>query len=136
VHILGYVVGNPQSLPFDHWIHQSPNVVIVSVYYRLGSLGFLSIPEFSDSTYGDFNVGFQDQIEALKWVQRHISAFGGDASQVTLNGQSAGGASVELHMVARESEQLFSQVIAQSVWRTPLPTPEQQRVECFFLLII
>ncbi|KAF9235703.1 Alpha/Beta hydrolase protein [Melanogaster broomeanus] len=126
IHGGGYVWGNPGTLPFDRWIHQSPNVVIVSVYYRLGTFGFLATPEFTDPTYGDFNVGFKDQIEALKWVKQHIRAFGGDPNRVTINGQSAGGTSVELHMLAQEEERLFHRAMAQSVYRTPLPTPEQQ----------
>ncbi|KAI9056446.1 alpha/beta-hydrolase [Trametes sanguinea] len=127
IHGGGYVYGNPANWPFDHWIHQSPNVVIVSAYYRLDSFGFLAAPELADSTVGDLNAGFQDQIQALKWVQQHIRAFGGDPSKVTINGESAGGSSVELHLVAHEGQKLFSQAIAQSVYRTPLPTPEQQR---------
>lgn len=124
----GYVYGNPRNWPFDHWVQQSPNVVIVSVYYRLDSFGFLSTPEFGDSTLGDLNAGFSDQIQALRWVQSNIAAFGGDPSRVTINGESAGGSSVELHLVTKNKEKLFSAAIAQSVYRTPLPTPEQQRV--------
>ncbi|KAI8990740.1 alpha/beta-hydrolase [Trametes punicea] len=127
IHGGGYVYGNPANWPFDDWIHQSPNVVIVSVYYRLDSFGFLAVPELSDSSLGDLNVGFQDQVQALKWVQKHIDAFGGDPSKVTINGESAGGSSVELHLVAHEGQKLFSQAIAQSVYRAPVPTPEQQR---------
>ncbi|CCM02303.1 uncharacterized protein FIBRA_04393 [Fibroporia radiculosa] len=127
IHGGGYVYGNPRNWPFDGWIHQSPNVVIVSVYYRLDSFGFLAAPEFTDPTYGDFNAGFLDQIQALKWVKSYISKFGGDPTKVTINGQSAGGSSVELHMVANEGEQLFSSGIAQSVFRTPLATPEEQQ---------
>lgn len=128
--------GNPANWPFNHWIHQSPNVVVVSVYYRLSSFGFLAVPEFSDPSVGDFNAGFQDQIQALKWVQQHISSFGGNPGQVTINGQSAGGSSVELHLVANEGEKLFTGGIAQSVFRTPLPTPEQQVVRYFYLTYI
>ncbi|KAK0444039.1 alpha/beta-hydrolase [Armillaria borealis] len=127
IHGGGYVYGNPANFPFDHWVHQSPNVVIASIYYRLSSFGFLAIPEFVDATNGDFNVGFLDQIQALKWVKQHIGAFGGDPSRVTINGQSAGGTSVELHLVAHEDESLFSSAIVQSTYRTPLPLPEQQR---------
>ncbi|KAI0357004.1 alpha/beta-hydrolase [Trametes cingulata] len=123
----GYVYGNPANWPFDHWIQQSPNVVIVSVYYRLDSFGFLAVPELSNPAVGDLNAGFQDQIQALRWVQQHIHAFGGDPGKVTINGESAGGSSVELHLVAHEGKKLFSQAIAQSVYRTPVPTPEQQR---------
>lgn len=132
----GYVNGNPANWPFDHWIHQSPNVVIVSVYYRLSSFGFLAVPEFRDSRNGDFNAGFQDQIQALKWVKQNIASFGGNPAQVTINGESAGGSSVELHLVAREGEKLFSGAIAQSVYRTPLPSPEEQEVNLSTIHVI
>ena len=129
IHGGGYVYGNPRNWPFDHWIHQEPHVVIVSVYYRLDSLGFLAHPAFlKDPALGEHNVGFLDQIESLRWVQRHIEAFGGDPTRVTINGESAGGSSVELHIVAPQSAGLFSRAIAQSVYRTPLPTPDQMEV--------
>lgn len=102
--------------------------MIVSLYYRLDSFGFLATPEFTDPAYGDFNVGFLDQLEALRWVNQHIRAFGGDPNRVTINGQSAGGSSVELHMVANQGQQLFHGAIAQSVYRSPLPTPKEQQV--------
>lgn len=125
----GYVYGNPANWPFDPWIAQMPEVVIVSVYYRLDSFGFLAHPDFAtDSALGDLNAGFLDQTEALRWVQKHITAFGGDPTQVTINGQSAGASSVELHLVAPQDAGLFNKAIAQSVYRTPLPTPEQQEV--------
>lgn len=128
IHGGGYVYGNPRNWPFDHWIHQSPNVVIASVYYRLNSIGFLSTPELENHGLGDLNAGFYDQIQALKWIQQHVDAFGGDPRKVTINGQSAGGASIELHLVSHGSQGLFSQAIAQSVYRTPLPLHEQQVV--------
>lgn len=95
------------DLRFDGWIHQSPNIVIVPVYYRLDSFGFLATPEFVDPMYGDFNVGFRDQVQTLKWVNWYISPFGGDSSRVTINGITAGGASVELHMTANHGERVF-----------------------------
>ena len=125
--LLGYTYGNPANWPFDAWVHQSPNVVAVSVYYRLDSFGFLATPEFEDAVLGDFNVGFTDQVQALRWVQENIAAFGGDPLKVTINGQSAGASSVELHLVG-DQEQLFSGAIAQSVYRSPLPTPPQHKV--------
>lgn len=124
----GYVFGNPANWPFDSWIHQSPNVVVVSVYYRLDSFGFLNIPEFQDSASGDFNAGFLDQIQALRWIQANIASFGGNPAQVTINGQSAGGGSVELHLVAKNDQNLFSGAIGQSVYRPPTPLPAQQQV--------
>ena len=130
-HLKGYTKGNPANWPFDRWIHQVPHVVIVSVYYRLDSLGFLSHPSFSsDPSLGDLNVGFQDQTEALRWIQAHIDGFGGDPGRVTINGESAGGSSIELHLVAENNEGLFHGGIAQSVYRAPVATPEQQVVSC------
>jgi carboxylesterase type B len=79
------------------------------------------------------NAGFRDQLEALKWVKAHISAFGGDPGRVTINGQSAGGASVELHIVANEGEQLFQAAIPQSVGRSPIALPEQVKVLFIFI---
>ncbi|KAF9003422.1 Alpha/Beta hydrolase protein [Cyathus striatus] len=114
IHGGGYVYGNPANWPFNHWIHQSPNVVIVSVYYRLSSFGFLATPEFRDTKNGDFNAGFLDQLQALKWVNENIVAFGGDPSKVTINGESAGASSVELHLVVKETQNLFRGAIAQS----------------------
>ncbi|TFK53144.1 alpha/beta-hydrolase [Heliocybe sulcata] len=126
IHGGGYVYGNPANWPFDDWINQFPDVVIVSVYYRLDSFGFLTHPDFVDGTIGDLNAGFQDQIQALKWVNQYIDTFGGDPNQVTINGQSAGGSSVELHLVANESSTpLFHGAIAQSVYRGPVALPEQ-----------
>lgn len=128
-HCLGYFFGNPANWPFDHWINQSPNVVIVSVYYRLMSLGFLAHGAFaSDKSLGDLNTGFLDQREALRWVQKHISAFGGDPKKVTINGESAGGGSVQLHLVAKNEDGLFQAAIAQSVYRHPVQDPKLQEV--------
>lgn len=128
IHGGGYVFGNPANWPFEHWIQQSPNVIIVSIYYRLDSFGFLSTPGLEDGKLGDLNAGFLDQIEALRWVQKHIDKFGGDPTKVTINGQSAGGSSIELHLIASSGkEKLFSGGIGQSVTRTPVPTPEQQQ---------
>ncbi|CAA7265759.1 unnamed protein product [Cyclocybe aegerita] len=124
----GFTYGNPRNWPFDHWINQSPNVVVVSVYYRLSSFGFLATPAFTDATVGDFNAGFLDQVQALRWVRANIASFGGNYRKVTINGESAGGASVALHLVAStRNEGLYSAAIGQSVWRTPVPTPEEQQ---------
>ncbi|EJD52085.1 alpha/beta-hydrolase [Auricularia subglabra TFB-10046 SS5] len=129
IHGGGYVYGNPPNWPFSHWVKQEPNVVIVSVYYRLSAFGFLATPELANPAIGNLNVGFLDQIAALRWVQKNIRAFGGDPSRVTINGQSAGGSSVELHMVAKENGPLFRGVIAQSVYRHTVATPEQKRAQ-------
>ncbi|KAG1717275.1 Alpha/Beta hydrolase protein [Suillus paluster] len=127
IHGGAFLFGNPLAWPFEHWIEQSQEVIIVSVYYRLASFGFLAVPEFTNSTYGDFNVGLKDQREALRWVQSNIGKFGGNPNEVTVAGHSAGAISTELHMTVNERGPLFSRAIVQSVVRSPLPTPEQQR---------
>lgn len=81
------------------WVNQSnPKVVAVSMGYRLNVLGFLSGAEIY--TDGDANAGLLDQRAALDWIQRHISKFGGDPGTVTIDGESAGGASVLMQIVA------------------------------------
>jgi para-nitrobenzyl esterase len=85
------------------------DAVVVTVNYRLGSLGWLHHPELG-APAGDW--GFLDQVEALRWVQRSIVAFGGDPGQVTLAGQSAGAGST-LHLLT-SGQALFARAIALS----------------------
>ena len=92
------------------------DVVYVTVGYRTGIMGFV---DFSDVPGGEDypdapNLGILDQIEALRWVQKNISAFGGDARNVTIVGESAGGGSVSLLPVIPAARSLFRRVIAQS----------------------
>ena len=126
IHGGGYVFGNPATLPYDHWVHQSQEVVIVSIYYRLAAFGFLVHPEFASGTIADNNVGFLDQVQALKWVKSYIYYFGGNPDRITIDGQSAGGSSVLLHLVST-GQKVFKQAISQSLYRTPLPTLDQQK---------
>ncbi|CAL8369708.1 unnamed protein product [Lota lota] len=86
------------------------NVVVVAIQYRLGLLGFLST---GDGTIPG-NLGLLDQVEALRWVQRNIRAFGGDPDLVTIFGESAGGVSVSLLAISPLSAGLFQRAIAQS----------------------
>lgn len=91
-------------------------VIVVTINYRLGILGFLAHPELSaESSYGGSgNYGIMDQQAALRWVQRNIRWFGGDPHNVTIFGQSAGGLSVHTHLTSSESEGLFDRAIVQS----------------------
>lgn len=92
------------------------DVVVVSLNYRGGAFGFLAHPELTrESGRGaSGNYGLMDQIAALKWVQRNIASFGGDAKRVTLFGQSAGSMSASLLMTSPLAKGLFHQVIGQS----------------------
>ena len=91
-------------------------VIVVNFGYRLGPLGFLALPELTrespDHASGDY--GLLDQIAALKWVQRNIAAFGGDAGRVTIFGQSAGAMSVSLLMSSPLAKDLFQGAIGES----------------------
>ena len=70
IHGGGFRFGNPAAFPFEHWIEQSPDIVVVSVYYRLSVFGFLSSPYYGDNPeWGDSNLGLWDQIEALRWTK-------------------------------------------------------------------
>ncbi|XP_071526068.1 pyrethroid hydrolase Ces2a-like [Panulirus ornatus] len=86
------------------------DVVIVSIQYRLGIMGFLS----TEDSVIPGNFGLKDQTLALQWVQRNIHNFGGDKTRVTIFGESAGGASVHYHILSPKSEGLFSRAIMQS----------------------
>ena len=89
-------------------------VVVVSMNYRLGPFGFLSHPALTGEQGASGNYGLADQQAALRWVQGEIEAFGGDPSNVTIAGESAGGMSVCAHMIAPESAGLFHRAITQS----------------------
>nr|QEE13693.1 carboxylesterase 13 [Mythimna separata] len=92
----------------DYLIHKK--VVIVSINYRLGILGFLSLG-LKDAPG---NMGLRDQVQALKWVQGNIKHFGGDPKNVTVFGISAGAASVEYLLLSPMAKGLFHKAIAQS----------------------
>jgi para-nitrobenzyl esterase len=91
-------------------------VVVVTLNYRLGPLGYLVHPGLdSESPQGvSGNYGLLDQIAALKWVRANIKAFGGDPGNVTLFGQSAGSRSVSLLLLSPQAKSLFHRAIAQS----------------------
>lgn len=91
-------------------------VVLVSLAYRVGPLGFLAHPELSkenpDNVSG--NYGLLDMIAALQWVQANISSFGGDPDQVTIFGESAGGIAVSMLCASPQAKGLFHGAISQS----------------------
>ena len=104
-------------------------VVVVSINYRLGPLGWLAHPELSrESPLGvSGNYGLLDQVEALRWVQRNIGAFGGDPANVTIAGESAGALSVMYLMASPAARGLFTKAIAQSAYMISAPELKQDR---------
>jgi len=91
------------------------DVVVVSMNYRVGALGFLHLEEVGGSEFaGSCNVGLLDQIAALEWVQRNVAAFGGDPDNVTVFGVSAGGISISALLAIPAARGLFRKAITQS----------------------
>ncbi|THF87230.1 carboxylesterase family protein [Deinococcus sp. KSM4-11] len=95
---------------------QKNDIVVVTLNYRLGALGFLALPALDAEAQGGAsgNYGLLDQQAALKWVQRNIVAFGGDPAHVTVAGESAGGMSVCAQLASPQAAGLFQQAIIQS----------------------
>jgi para-nitrobenzyl esterase len=124
--------GPPRHRPVMVWIHGGSlvtgagdvydptqlvgnGVVVVSINYRLGALGFLAHPALAGSPGGPAgDYGLMDQQAALRWVARNITRFGGDSRNVTIFGESAGGLSVLSHLVSPTSRGLFDRAIVQS----------------------
>jgi para-nitrobenzyl esterase len=120
IHGGGLSLGWSQQSVYDGAVLAAKGVVLVSLNYRLGPLGFLSLPELSrESEHGaSGNYGFLDQVAALEWVQRNIAAFGGDPRNVTIFGESAGGTSVHALLTTPRAEGLYHRAIAESPWIT------------------
>ena len=91
-------------------------VVVVTIAYRLGPLGFLAHPELTRESphHSSGNYGLMDQIAALEWVKKNIAAFGGDPKNVTIAGQSAGAMSVSILMASPLAKGLFQRAIGES----------------------
>lgn len=90
------------------------DVVVVTLNYRLGALGFLSSPALDGRGRTSGNHGIEDQRAALRWVQRNVASFGGDPGNVTLFGQSSGARTVCAHLASPGSQGLYAKAITQS----------------------
>ncbi|QOZ71254.1 carboxylesterase/lipase family protein [Bradyrhizobium arachidis] len=113
IHGGGFVSGTANDPLFDGAKLAQAGLIVVTVNYRLGALGWLSHSELSDG--GSGNYGLMDQIAALHWVHDNIAAFGGDPGNVTLFGSDAGATSIALLMLSAPSRDLFQKAILQSV---------------------
>ncbi len=111
-----FVFGSASDIRFDGEAFARKGVVLVTAAYRVGLFGYLAHPELSrESPRGSSgNYGILDQIAALGWVQRNISAFGGDPKRVTAFGVSAGSASIALLLTSPLAEGLFQRAILES----------------------
>jgi para-nitrobenzyl esterase len=108
--------GSGEVLLYDGEGLAKKGIIVVTINYRVGIIGFLALPELTaespDSSSG--NYGLLDQVAALQWVKNNISAFGGDPEKVTISGQSAGAQSVHFLTASPLSKGLFHRAIAQS----------------------
>ena len=111
----GLQCGYPAEMEFDGERIARRGIVVVTVNYRVGALGFLTHPQISrEQPETPANFGNLDQQAGLKWVKRNIAAFGGDPDRVTIAGQSAGGGSVMSQVACRENEGLFRGAVVMS----------------------
>jgi para-nitrobenzyl esterase len=112
----GYINGSA-SMPL-YWGDRlaQRGVIVVTIAYRLGPLGFLALPELTRESphHSSGNYGLLDQIAALEWIQKNIAAFGGDPKCVTIAGQSSGSISVSILMASPLAKGLFQRAIGES----------------------
>jgi carboxylesterase type B len=116
IHGGGYMGGSGSIPMFDGEELARKGVVVVSVNYRLGLMGFLALKELeAESAHGvTGNYGVLDQIEALKWVKQNIAAFGGNPEKVTIFGESSGGSCVHHLTASPLAKGLFQRAISES----------------------
>jgi para-nitrobenzyl esterase len=113
----GRYINGSASMPLywgDRLAHKG--VIVITIAYRLGPLGFLAHPELTRESphHSSGNYGLMDQIAALEWIQRNIPASGGDPKNVTIAGQSSGAISVSILMASPLAKGLFERAIGES----------------------
>jgi len=126
IHGGGFEVGSSNNPMLNGQnLSEAGNIVVVSLNYRLGTLGFLALADLSaeSSSKSSGAYGFLDQVAALQWIKGNIASFNGDPSNITLGGNSAGAMSVCFHLVSDASRGLFQRAIMQSGICTR-PTPD------------
>lgn len=116
IHGGGYFSGSGSEVEFDGEGFCKRGVILVTINYRLGALGFLAHPELSKETDRGVsgNYGLLDQLAAIKWVRRNIAAFGGDPDRITVDGQSAGGGCILNLVCSHYAQGQFQRAIIQS----------------------
>lgn len=110
IHGGGFQFGNGNAFLYGPDYLLPENIILVTINYRLGALGFLN----TGTLDAPGNAGLKDQVLALKWVRDNIEFFGGDPNEVTIAGQSAGSASVHYLLMSPLTKNLFKRAIAQS----------------------
>jgi para-nitrobenzyl esterase len=115
IHGGAFILGSGSSPGYDgSALARRGDVVVVTINYRLGALGFLHLGYLDDDYHGSGNAAILDQVAALEWVRDNITAFGGDPGNVTIFGESAGGMSVGTLLGTPAARGLFHKAIPQS----------------------
>src|SRR5438552_3290616 len=116
IHGGAFVFGSGAFPNFSGSSFTDKGVILVSINYRLGRLGFFAFPALSKEHQEELkgNYAYLDQIAALKWIKENIAAFGGNPSNVTIFGESAGGVSVHSLLTIPEAKGLFQKAISES----------------------
>lgn len=130
IHGGGFLSG-ASSLPWyrGETLAANHDVVVVSINYRLGALGFIYLDQLVDEELGAAsNLGIRDQIAALEWVRDNVEAFGGDPNNVTIFGESAGAMSVGTLLGTPAAKSLFHRAILQSGAAHNVTTPEDATI--------
>lgn len=113
IHGGAFVLGSGNDYPAASWVARD-DIVVVTVNYRLGLLGFLDLSGHDPSYAGSANNGIADQIAALEWIRDHIADFGGDPDNVTIAGESAGAMSVMALLASPAADGLYAKAMANS----------------------
>ena len=131
IHGGGYFEGSSSAAIYDGENFARKGIVVVSLNYRLGALGFLAHPELSVESPNRIsgNYGVLDTIAALKWVKKNIAAFGGDPNRIAIYGQSAGAGMVVTLTFVPEAKGLFHGAIAQSGVGASFPMMTMKQAE-------
>ncbi|KAJ7326288.1 alpha/beta-hydrolase [Mycena albidolilacea] len=133
IHGGGHYYNSAQGFPANDWVARSNGgLIAVALQYRLGLLGYLSGSAIRANPTSGPNNGLLDQRAALEWIQRNIAAFGGDATKVTIGGESSGGGSVTLHLTAfgGEKNPPFRAAVIESSGNDPFYTTDHTEL-CF-----
>ncbi len=110
----GFQGGTASSESFDGEALTKKGVVVVTINYRCGAMGFLALPELADEAGHYGNYGLLDEIAALSWVKENIAAFGGDPNRVLVHGQSAGGISTRMLLCSPLARGMVNRAVVQS----------------------
>jgi len=115
IHGGGFTGGHAFESMYDGMEMTEEGVICISVAYRLGIFGFLDMEPLLGAEYaGSANNALRDLIAALEWIQKNIAAFGGDASRVTIGGESAGAKLTDILMGVPSAQTLFHQMVSES----------------------